>query len=548
MFSDLNVESGSLPPTGEIVFDEAHKLEDVATDHLASEITPRRVYKILNRLFRTAQGQTSGRGLLPTLLGNIEMARGEFQSEMADAMRERMLRAIQAVAPAAEGADYFFQTLRDWTEQPATAPGDDEPAQPFVPRERGREGWMPANGGGAAGARNFKTPFGAKKNFNRSDDRKRYNATNLQPPEIESFNSAKEAAISRLGMLRQALEKLEDDFKEIRKKGIPRSRELTTEIGAQGLFLQELIHDIEFIVKGDEPNYVYWGERFGKKASRMVAAPLDVAALLYSQLYQKRRALIFASATLSLRDVDADAGSGMAPIRAMGLSPLRAAVPVAEGDAADAKPHKKSFEYVKQRLGLALCEAGRLDELLLGSPFDYSTQCKLLVPTFLPEPGGMREKDFTEKFSQMIAELAIAAGGRTLVLYTSYAALDASAKALRKDTRAREHRSARAGTGRLARIAARAAERRRPFGAARHGDFLGRRRRARRSALLINHRQAAVRGLHGSDRPGALRTSGSGGQRCVPALQHPECDFEIEAGLRATDPFERGSRHRGSGG
>jgi len=106
--------------------------------------------------------------------------------------------------------------------------------------------------------------------------------------------------------------------------------------------------------------------------------------------------------------------------------------PVVHGRDAHATftPHKKSFEYVKTRLGLSLCEAGKLDELLLGSPFDYATQSRLYVPSFLPEPG-MREKDFTEKFSTMVAELAIAAGGRAMVLYTSYAALEASARLMR---------------------------------------------------------------------------------------------------------------------
>jgi len=419
VFSDLNVESGSLPAAAEIVFDEAHKLEDVATDHLASEVTPRRIYKILNRLFRTSQGSAAGRGLLPSLLGNIEMARSDFPPALADAMRERLLSAIQAIAPAAEGTDFFFQTLRTWTETPA-ASDDAEPARPYVPRERGREGFMPdAAAGGSFGAR------APQRRPSRGDDRKRYGANRLQPEEADTFNSAKEAAIARLGLLRQALEKLEDDFKEIRKRSVPRARELTTEIAAQNLFLQELIHDIEFIVKGDEPNYVYWGERLGKRASRMVAAPLDVAPLLYSQLYEKKRSLIFASATLSLRDVDAEEGSGLAPMRRLNPLPDQPARPTVV-----ASPHKKSFEYVKTRLGLSLCEAGKLDELLLGSPFDYAAQSRLYIPSFLPEPG-MREKDFTEKFSTMVAELAIASGGRAMVLYTSYAALEASARLMR---------------------------------------------------------------------------------------------------------------------
>ena len=77
-----------------------------------------------------------------------------------------------------------------------------------------------------------------------------------------------------------------------------------TEISAQNSFLMELIQDVEFVMKGDEPNYVYWGERWGRKGARMVAAPLEIGALLFDQLYEKRRSIIFASATLSVRDSD----------------------------------------------------------------------------------------------------------------------------------------------------------------------------------------------------------------------------------------------------
>jgi REP element-mobilizing transposase RayT len=93
---------------------------------------------------------------------------------------------------------------------------------------------------------------------------------------------------------------------------------------------------------------------------------------------------------------------------------------------------KKSFEFLKTRLGLMLCEPGKLDELLLGSPFDYAAQCRFYIPAFMPEPGGGRESDFSEALSGLLAEMLAASEGRALVLYTSYAALAAGAKKLRK--------------------------------------------------------------------------------------------------------------------
>jgi Rad3-related DNA helicase len=427
VFADLNLDSGSLPKYREIIFDEAHRLEDVATEHLACEVTPKRAYKILNRLYRVTPGATAGKGLLPTLLMHLDQSRGEFPEALQQSIREHILNVMQAVDPANQGSDIFFNTLRDWTELPPDDDGDggDGPARPHVPVERGRGGATMGAGGGLSPQR---LPMRRKQSGSGSEERKRFSAATLRPDEAEKFTRGKEAGIAALGRLRQSLDVLEEDFKEIRKRPIPRSRELMTEIAAQNVFIRELIHDIEFVIRGEEPNYVYWSERWGRRAARVVAAPLDVAALLHEQLHEKKRSIIFASATLSVRDSDAGDAAGLSPYRI----PPKATAAVAEAREKAGRPHPKSFEFLKTRLGLSLCEAGKLDELLLGSPFDYREQCQLYIPAFLPEPGGFREKEFSQALSGMLCDLVMASGGRALVLYTSYAALTAGSVALKK--------------------------------------------------------------------------------------------------------------------
>jgi len=449
VFADLNKENGSLPQYSEIVFDEAHTLEDVATEHLACEVTPRRVYRILSKLFRAPQGASAGgKGLLPSLLFQLEMARQEFPPALFDSIREHVLAAIQAVDPATGGADAFFDTLRGWLERFRAEPPDSgAPAEPFVPRERGRRGGLAAPRRSSFGA--------ARQGSSRGEDQRRYAAGSLDADEKELFDQAKSCAIAGLGKLRQALDAIDEDFKEIRKRNVARARELNKELGAQNLFLQELIHDIEFVIKADEPNYVYWLERLGRKALRLVAAPLDLSALLHGQLYNKRRAVVLTSATLSVRDAAAE-GEGLVParrpmepigqMRLIGpmrpISPIRQSNSTDESDAdlsppesweAESSPrhttHKKAFEFLKKRLGLSLCESGRLDELLEGSPFDYAAQCRLYLPVYLPPP---ESRDYNAQLSATVAQLAIASQGRALVLYTSYAALNAGAKFLRK--------------------------------------------------------------------------------------------------------------------
>ena len=479
VFAELGLENGTLPPYHEIVFDEAHTLEDVATEHLACEITPRRINRIIHRLFRAGGAEGSGKGLLPSLLFQLDMARKQFPDDLFLNIRQHVLDAIQAVAPAETCVERFFRTWQEWFEIGAARerPGTEEPPIPeFVPRERvtgldrGRPARSPdpetGSGQGWPRSADRGLPDRSKAGRRGGEDTRRFSAQTLPPDQAERLDDGKKGLVAGLGRLRQALGRIDEDFKEIRKRDVQRARELHKELGAQDLFLQELIGDLEFVVRGDEPDYVYWAEKFGRRWMRVVAAPLDLAALLHEQLYERKRSVVMASATMSCRDAHADDGSGFAALPALpnALSPARERAgvgeanagrrgrierhdppPLAEGDddlsppehlaealhAVARKPHAKSFEFVKQRLGLTLCAKEKLDELLVGSPFDYPSQCRLYVPLFLPEPGA-RERDFNPALTELAASLIVASGGRAMVLYTSYEALSSAAATLRK--------------------------------------------------------------------------------------------------------------------
>ena len=78
-----------------------------------------------------------------------------------------------------------------------------------------------------------------------------------------------------------------------------------------------------------------------------------------------------------------------------------------------------------ERLGL---EAGQFDTLDAGSPFDYATNALLYCAAHLPDP---RHADYEEQMHKELEALLVAAGGRTLALFTSYRAMNAAADALR---------------------------------------------------------------------------------------------------------------------
>jgi DNA polymerase-3 subunit epsilon/ATP-dependent DNA helicase DinG len=79
---------------------------------------------------------------------------------------------------------------------------------------------------------------------------------------------------------------------------------------------------------------------------------------------------------------------------------------------------------VKQRLGVADAK-----ELLLGSPFDYKRAALVLVPTDMPEP---QHPAYQQALEQALVALCSASNGRALVLFTSHAALRATAHATRR--------------------------------------------------------------------------------------------------------------------
>jgi len=78
----------------------------------------------------------------------------------------------------------------------------------------------------------------------------------------------------------------------------------------------------------------------------------------------------------------------------------------------------KKFEFIKERLGYQ-----PFNELLLDAPFDYPNQALLYVPQDLPEPGS-ETGPYLEKLSDRCKKLIEASGGKTFILFTSYALLN----------------------------------------------------------------------------------------------------------------------------
>jgi ATP-dependent DNA helicase DinG len=142
----------------------------------------------------------------------------------------------------------------------------------------------------------------------------------------------------------------------------------------------ELRDELRFILRANEPDYVYFLETRGRGLF-LRAAPIDVSTILRDVLFDRMKATVLTSATLTV-----------------------------EG----------TFDFVRSRLGLD--KSGATTFVKLPPEFDYRRQAILYLPRRMPDP---RSVDFTAAAAREIIRILEATRGRAFVLFTSYAALRA---------------------------------------------------------------------------------------------------------------------------
>ncbi|MBA2305540.1 MAG: ATP-dependent DNA helicase, partial [Acidobacteria bacterium] len=137
----------------------------------------------------------------------------------------------------------------------------------------------------------------------------------------------------------------------------------------------EMRVNIRFLMRADDPTYVYYLETRGR-GTFLRAAPIDVSEIIRELLLDRMTATVLTSATLAV-----------------------------DG----------SFDYVKGRLGIL-----RAAEVRLDSEFDYGRQAILYLPKRMPDP---RSREFGTAAAREVIEILQRTRGRAFVLFTSYANL-----------------------------------------------------------------------------------------------------------------------------
>ncbi len=145
----------------------------------------------------------------------------------------------------------------------------------------------------------------------------------------------------------------------------------------------ELLDRLMMISESPPAEYVAWFETTARTFT-LYLTPLDIASAFRSHTGNGKKAWIFTSATLAI---------------------------------------KQSFAHFQARLGLEQAETGLWD-----SPFDYARQTLLYIPPMLPAPSA---PDYTDRVIDTALPVLAASRGRAFILFTSHRALKVAANRLR---------------------------------------------------------------------------------------------------------------------
>ena len=344
VFADMNMRSPNLPPYAQIVFDEAHNLEDAATSHLSVEISPLRVNIILGRLIHRGRRKQRS-GLLPSIQDKV------IHATFEENLRDRILDNLSTLPDIFDNAEASAEVLFGEIDSIRLAAS----AQSSL----------------------------------------RYFHERMDPLKWEPVYEAQKEFISLLSRIMHVLSTIIDDLKDTEEAQVDYQREFIRDLEYSIQAIREFSEDLVFTVTADNSDYVYWIEKISNKPAnvKLVAAPIEVGALLYDQLYSRKRSVVFASATMSIRG---------------------------------------KFDFIKRRTGISLIPKDNYTEYDAGSPFDYQKQCLVVVPTFLSEPGE-RGKDFSSELAYLLSDVYRDTKGRGMALYTSYEMLRKSYEILNNE-------------------------------------------------------------------------------------------------------------------
>lgn len=317
-------DSGILPRYRNLIIDEAHNFPDTATSHLGRPFYNPAAGKYLQRLFNNRYS------FLPRLRDKLTGLDSETKKKLLEIIDNKIIPQIQKLSDLNGNYYHQFEDLFP----------EDENEVRITPELKKTSEW-------------------------------------------ESVLEAGHLYLTHLGKLALYLKELYEEIIKLKADVIHRFEELLVELESFMLRCQLLFNNLDFNLKAEDEDYVFWLEKRGKTIINQENAPLEIAHLLKDLLWERLDNLILTSATLTVN---------------------------------------RSFNFFKELMGLE-----KSQDLLVASPFDYQKQAELIIPQDIPPANS---PVFLEEIIDDLREILVSFGGKTLVLFTSYSMLNYCVKKL----------------------------------------------------------------------------------------------------------------------
>jgi ATP-dependent DNA helicase DinG len=376
LFADLSLREGGhegaaiMPRYEAVILDEAHNVEDVAVSYFDSGLNRRGLMAHLGRLVNRRNPE---RGLAPFLRKRIGKLKGHGRKGKED-LAELVLKLTDEVGRARGSLDSLFEDIgEDLVAWLSGEPGisdlrsqiSKKPKQSVtseIPHESQSEGSKDI-----------------QREFRWRIPRERRNELPWQ-----GIQDLLEEMVSLIGSVLTPLRKVNSRIRELVDEGHDDFEYVWGDLAAAFSRLDAASHFLRRVLDGEEPEEVFWvqvRDRAGSKQVGLHLTPLDVAPILEQTLFAQVGAVVMTSATLTV--------SG-------------------------------SFDFFDRQLGIDCLSDREIRHWTYPTPFDLSQQMRLAVLDSLPDPGSY---GFTDALSGSVTDLVLAAGGGTLVLFTSYRTL-----------------------------------------------------------------------------------------------------------------------------
>ncbi|HIJ73420.1 MAG TPA: DEAD/DEAH box helicase [Candidatus Hydrogenedentes bacterium] len=365
LFSDMAIkkEIGSftslavLPAYKRVIFDEAHNIEDSATEYFGSRVTRGGALALLGRFVNAERGKE--RGLLPFITRKlVQKALAASLAEIEQIQDLIHNSLMPAIAAARESLIAVFSAIRSLASEKCG--------------EIGR------------------------------DVKWRLTEQILQDPELREIHKVYALpAVEDVMACAKQCNALHKRLKAIKpnpgESELPFLTELAQLRGYEGR-LRALANGLAEGTSADlKPNTVRWIEIDAHRSTicRIATCPLEVGKPLAEWVYPNLKTIVMTSATLAVQ---------------------------------------RSFEYLFSRIGLDRLADREVAAVALDTPFDFTQQALLCIPTDIPSP---EHKAFLDASVEHIREALDITRGHAFVLFTSFYALDYAFRRL--ETHLKQH-------------------------------------------------------------------------------------------------------------